>query len=79
MTKPYFWVGRDKDGSLTISMGKLLRKGIFRKNNWCPYKSEFLYIESGIVENQMLEQLPDIKSLKWEDSPIKLYISTEEG
>ena len=70
--KKYFYVVKDKDGDLTLWMGK--PKRFYHSKNWCGYN-----VITYIAKNSNLRfyniNPKDYDTLKWEDEPVEVFLN----
>lgn len=81
-----FFVTRNKNGELNLSLNKPLRNNSLRL--WYHYSfyeekgNKYHWVSTRIVEGEFFNDLglnpDDFKNLKWEDEPVEVYLNLEK-
>ena len=84
--KVRFFVTRNKNGELNLSLNKPLRNNSLRL--WYHYSfydgksNKYHWVSTRIVEGEFFNDLglnpDDFKNLKWEDEPIEVFLNLED-
>lgn len=84
--KVRFFVTRNKNGELNLSLNKPLRNNSLRL--WYHYSfyeekaNKYHWVSTRIVEGEFFNDLglnpDDFKNLKWEDEPVEVFLNLED-